>query len=58
MPDAALRRPAIPRSVWALGLVSLFTDIGSEMVHSLLPLLLVGSLGASGLIVGLIEGTA
>ncbi|HNV09664.1 MAG TPA: MFS transporter, partial [Dokdonella sp.] len=48
----------IPRSVWALGLVSLFTDIGSEMVHSLLPLLLVGSLGASGLVIGLIEGTA
>jgi MFS family permease len=41
-----------------LGLVSLFTDIGSEMVHSLLPLLLVGSLGASGLVIGLIEGTA
>lgn len=58
MPDFPLRRPAIPRSVWALGLVSLFTDIGSEMVHSLLPLLLVGSLGASGLIIGLIEGTA
>ena len=58
MPDTTLHRPAIPRSVWALGLVSLFTDIGSEMVHSLLPLLLVGSLGASGLIIGLIEGTA
>lgn len=58
MPDFPLRRPAIPRSVWALGLVSLFTDIGSEMVHSLLPLLLVGSLGASGLVIGLIEGTA
>ena len=58
MPYLPLRRPAIPRSVWALGLVSLFTDIGSEMVHSLLPLLLVGSLGASGLVIGLIEGTA
>jgi MFS family permease len=58
MPDLPLHRPAIPRSVWALGLVSLFTDIGSEMVHSLLPLLLVGSLGASGLVIGLIEGTA
>ena len=58
MPDFPQHRPAIPRSVWALGLVSLFTDIGSEMVHSLLPLLLVGSLGASGLVIGLIEGTA
>lgn len=58
MPELNSRRPAIPGSVWALGLVSLFTDIGSEMVHSLLPLLLVGGLGASGLVVGLIEGTA
>lgn len=56
--DSSSRRPALPGSVWALGLVSLFTDIGSEMVHSLLPLLLVGTLGASGLVVGLIEGAA
>ena len=51
-------RAKIPRSVWALGFVSLFTDMGSEMVHSLLPLLLVGSLGASALTIGLIEGAA
>lgn len=50
--------PTIPRSIWALGLVSLFTDMGSEMVHSLLPLLLAGSLGASALTIGLIEGAA
>ncbi len=50
-------RPAIPRSIWALGLVSLFTDMGSEMVHSLLPVLLTG-LGATALTIGLIEGTA
>lgn len=35
-------RPAIPRTIWALGFVSLFTDMGSEMVHSLLPIQLAG----------------
>ena len=53
-----LRRPRIPRSVWTLGLVSLFTDMGSEIVHSLLPVLLAGTLGASALTIGLIEGAA
>ena len=48
----------IPRSVVALGLVSLFTDISSESVFSLLPLFLVGTLGASTAAVGLIEGVA
>lgn len=49
---------SIPRTVWALGFVSLFMDLSSELVHSLLPLFLVGSLGASMLAVGLIEGLA
>lgn len=48
----------IPISVWVLGLVSLFMDISSEMIHSLLPMFLVGPLGASAFIVGLIEGIA
>jgi MFS family permease len=48
----------IPLSIWALGLVSMFMDISSEMIHSLLPLFLVGPLGASALVVGLIEGLA
>lgn len=56
-PPASADRPAIPRTIWALGFVSLFTDMGSEMVHSLLPVLLTG-LGASALTIGLIEGTA
>lgn len=51
-------RPAIPRTIWALGFVSLFTDMGSEMVHSLLPVLLATTLGASALAIGLIEGAA
>jgi MFS family permease len=58
MSAAASPRPRIPGSVWALGFVSLFTDIGSEMVHALLPVLLAGGLGASALAIGLIEGAA
>lgn len=51
-------RPKIPPAIWALGFVSLLTDISSEMVHSLLPMFLVGTLGASALVLGLIEGLA
>jgi len=49
---------AVPRSVVALGLVSLFMDISSEIIHSLLPVFLVAVLGASALSVGFIEGIA
>jgi len=49
---------AIPGSIWALGFVSMFADISSEMIHSLLPVFLVSALGASALTVGLIEGIA
>jgi MFS family permease len=48
----------IPGSVWALGLVSLFMDSSSELIHALLPLYLVSVLGASTLDVGIIEGIA
>lgn len=41
-----------------LGFVSMLMDISSEMVHSLLPLFMAGTLGASALMVGLIEGLA
>jgi len=50
--------PAIPRGVWMLGFVSLLMDVSSEMIHSLLPLYLTASLGASALVVGFIEGVA
>ena len=50
--------PAIPRGVWMLGLVSLFMDISSELIHSLLPVFMVTTLGASALIVGVVEGVA
>ena len=49
---------ALPKTVWALGLVSMFMDISSEMVHALLPLFLTTTLGASVALVGLIDGVA
>jgi MFS family permease len=48
----------LPRGVWALGLVSLFMDISSEMVHSLLPVFFVSVIGMSYTSVGIIEGVA
>lgn len=48
--------PRLPRGIWALGLVSMFMDISSEMIHSLLPVFLVTVLGASAVTVGLVEG--
>ncbi|MEO5701444.1 MAG: MFS transporter [Casimicrobiaceae bacterium] len=49
---------AIPRGVWALGLVSLCMDLSSELIHAILPLYLAVGLGASMLTIGLIEGAA
>ncbi len=48
----------IPAGVWALGFVSLLMDISSEMIHSLLPVFLVTTLGTSVFVVGLMEGAA
>ena len=51
------RRP-LPRTVVALGVVALLMDVSSEMVHALLPVFLVVTLGASVAAVGVIEGIA
>jgi len=48
----------IPPGIWALGFVSMFMDISSEMIHSLLPMFMVTVLGTSTLVVGLVEGAA
>lgn len=48
----------IPSGVWVLGFVSMFMDTSSEMIHSLLPMFLMTTLGASAFAVGLIEGLA
>jgi MFS family permease len=51
-------RAALPRTVIALGLVSLFTDLSSEMIYPLLPAFLATVLAAGALELGLIEGVA
>jgi MFS family permease len=50
------RQGGIPGGIWALGFVSLLMDVSSEMIHSLLPVFLVTVLGASTVMVGVIEG--
>ena len=40
----------IPKGVWVLGGVSLLMDVSSEMIHSLLPLFMATTLGASVII--------
>jgi hypothetical protein len=47
MTQASIQMPKLPSGVWVLGFVSLLMDVSSEMIHSLLPLFLVGTLGAS-----------
>src|SRR4051794_24948249 len=51
-------RKAIPKEVWILGFVSLCMDASSELIHSLLPILMVSTLGATMVQVGLLEGLA
>jgi len=48
----------LPAGIWVLGFVSLLMDVSSELIHSLLPVFLVTELGASAVVLGLIEGTA
>lgn len=45
-------------NVGALALVSLLNDAASEMIYPLLPLFLVGTLGAGPAFLGLVEGAA
>ena len=51
-------RTRIPRTVLALGFVSLLMDLSSELVHALLPVYMTAVLGASMVAVGVIEGVA
>ena len=41
-----------------LGFVSLLMDVSSEMILALLPVFMVGTLGVSPLVLGLIEGVS
>src|SRR3990172_10405829 len=49
---------ALPAGIWALGLVSMFMDVSSELIHSLLPVFMATVLGASMTAIGFIEGVA
>lgn len=57
MPVMATYR-TLPKSIWLLGFVSLFMDVSSELVHSLLPIFMATVLGASMTTIGVIEGFA
>ena len=57
-PPAQVSPRRLPAGIWVLGFVSLLMDVSSEMIHSLLPLFMVGTLGVSVAVVGLIEGLA
>jgi len=48
----------ISRNVVILGLVSLFQDASSEMLYPIVPMFLVGVLGAPMTVIGIIEGFA
>lgn len=54
--SARLRQ--LPPGIWLLGFVSMLMDVSSEMIHSLLPMFMLTTLGASALAIGLIEGLA
>jgi len=45
-------------NIFFLGLISFFTDLSTEMVYPLIPLYLVGTFGATHVLVGIIEGIA
>ena len=51
------KRKIITRTVWVLSLVSLFTDIASEMLYPVMPVYL-REIGFSVLLIGILEGVA
>jgi MFS family permease len=51
-------RARLGRTVIALGAVSFFTDMSSEMIYPLLPVFLTSVLGANASFIGAIEGAA
>ena len=58
MPIRSQSKNKIPKTVWTLGFISFFNDISSEMLYPILPIFLTQVLGASVLVVGIIEGLA
>ena len=58
MKAAVSKRPALPRSVWVLGFVSLLTDLSSEIYHALLPAFVTVTLALPVVALGAIDGIA
>jgi MFS family permease len=52
------KRRKLPANVWLLCFVSFFADISSEMMYPLLPLFVIGVLGANEIQLGAMEGAA
>jgi MFS family permease len=50
--------PRLPPTVRKLGWISFATDVASEMVYPVIPLFVVGALGAPAAVLGTIEGIA
>jgi len=59
-PSPAVAPPStrLPTAIWVFGFVSMLMDVASEMIHGLLPAWLVGSVGLSVAMVGLLDGVA
>jgi MFS family permease len=55
---AMTARPAIPRTVWILGFVSLLMDLSSEIYHALLPAFVTVTLALPVVALGAIDGIA
>ena len=53
-----MQKNKLDKNVKALGLVSLFTDMSSQMIYPLLPIFLTSVLGVGVAFVGLLEGIA
>lgn len=56
--DIEMSAGAKKRNIWALGFVSLFNDVASEIIYPLIPTFLTSVLGASAAVLGIIEGAA
>ena len=55
---SASPKPALPRTVWILGIVSLLMDLSSEIFHALLPAFLTVTLGLPVAAMGALDGFA
>ena len=53
-----MRKKKLDKNIFTLGLVSLFTDISSQMIYPLLPIFLSSVLGVGIVFIGLLEGIA